>query len=160
MILRAENLAKNIQRSVVKGTGRSKPRWNRCWLGDSNGAGKTTPLYDCGLVKPNSGNIYPGFGYIDIRVQRAQQGIDILAQEAPFWKLSWRQYLECFATNYSSKEEQAAKMESQLKNLVLEHIRTIAFYCLEENVLKLHDAWLPILNYLTWRTFAVSILWL
>jgi lipopolysaccharide export system ATP-binding protein len=52
MILRAENLAKNIQRSVVKGISVEVNQGEIVsWLGDSNGAGKTTSLYDCGLVK-------------------------------------------------------------------------------------------------------------
>jgi hypothetical protein len=47
------------------------------------------------------------------------------------------------------KKSKLPKNGKPIKEFSLEHIRTIAFYCLEENVLKLHDAWLPIPNYLT-----------
>ena len=124
MKLRADNLIKTYKgRTVVKGISVEVNQGEIVGLLGPNGAGKTTSFYMIvGLVKPNSGNIYLDETNItDFPMyKRAQHGIGYLAQEASvFRKLSIEDnILSVLQLTKLSKEEQVAKMESQLKNLV------------------------------------------
>jgi lipopolysaccharide export system ATP-binding protein len=79
MILRAENLVKYKGRSVVKGISVEVNQGEIVGLWDLMALENNFILYDCGLVKPNSGNIYlDDLNITDYPMyKRAQQGLDI-----------------------------------------------------------------------------------
>jgi len=130
MKLRAENIIKKYKsRTVVKGVSVEVSQGEIVGLLGPNGAGKTTSFYMIvGLVSPNEGKIFLDKEEITKlpMYKRAKRGIGYLAQEASvFRKLSVEDNIKAILEMTDlSKEEQAAKLESLLDELSLQHVRT------------------------------------
>jgi lipopolysaccharide export system ATP-binding protein len=125
MILRAENLIKTYKgRSVVGISVEVNQGERNRWFGP-NGAGKQLPLYDCWLVKPNSGNIYlDDLNITDYPMQnKSTAGVGYLAQgPSVFRKLSIEDnILSVLQLTNFTKEEQIAKMEESNRRVHRTH---------------------------------------
>lgn len=129
MILRTEHLVKKYgKRTVVNDVSIEVKQGEIVGLLGPNGAGKTTTFYmTTGLVTPNEGKIflndkditkYPVF-------KRAQNGIGYLAQEASvFRKMTVEDNLRAvLEMTKFSKQYQAEKLETLMREFNLEHVR-------------------------------------
>lgn len=129
MKLRTENLVKRYHnRTVVKNVFVEVEQGEIVGLLGPNGAGKTTSFYMIvGLIRPNDGRIFLDDEDITHEpvYKRAQKGIGYLAQEASvFRKLSVEDNLKAvLEMSNLSKEEQAERVESLLKEFGLQKIR-------------------------------------
>lgn len=129
MVLRTEHLVKKYgKRTVVNDVSIELHQGEIVGLLGPNGAGKTTTFYmTTGLVTPNAGKIF--LDEQDITnfpmYKRAQHGIGYLAQEASvFRKLSVEDNIKAVLemTGFS-KEYQAEKLETLIKEFNLGHVR-------------------------------------
>jgi ABC-type (unclassified) transport system, ATPase component len=129
MELRTENLVKRYgKRTVVDHVSINLKQGEIVGLLGPNGAGKTTTFYmTTGLITPNEGKIFLDEQEITKFpvYKRAQAGIGYLAQEASVFRQmtvedNIRAVLEM--TNFS-KERQAEKLETLIKEFSLGHVR-------------------------------------
>jgi ABC-type (unclassified) transport system, ATPase component len=129
MELRTENLVKRYgKRTVVDHVSIDLKQGEIVGLLGPNGAGKTTTFYmTTGLITPNEGKIFLNEQEITKFpvYKRAQAGIGYLAQEASVFRQmsvedNIRAVLEM--TNFS-KEKQAEKLETLIKEFSLGHVR-------------------------------------
>ncbi|MTK52581.1 LPS export ABC transporter ATP-binding protein [Paludibacter sp.] len=129
MELRTENLVKRYgKRTVVDHVSIDLKQGEIVGLLGPNGAGKTTTFYmTTGLITPNEGKIFLNEQEITKFpvYKRAQAGIGYLAQEASVFRQmsvedNIRAVLEM--TDFS-KEKQAEKLETLIKEFSLGHVR-------------------------------------
>ncbi len=129
MELRTEDLVKRYgKRTVVDHVSINLKQGEIVGLLGPNGAGKTTTFYmTTGLITPNEGKIFLNEQEITKFpvYKRAQAGIGYLAQEASVFRQmtvedNIRAVLEM--TNFS-KEKQAEKLETLIKEFSLGHVR-------------------------------------
>ena len=129
--LKAEGLYKKYgTRMVVKDVDVSVGRKEVVGLLGPNGAGKTTTFYMItGMIKPSKGDIFlddENFTQ-DAMYIRARKGIGYLAQEPSiFSKLSVENNLKLVLEMRKelSYDEQQEKLDSLLKDLSVDHLRT------------------------------------
>ena len=129
--LKAEGLYKKYgTRMVVKDVDVSVGRKEVVGLLGPNGAGKTTTFYMItGMIKPSKGDIFLDDENItqDAMYIRARKGIGYLAQEPSiFSKLSVENNLKLVLEMRKelSYDEQQEKLDSLLKDLSVDHLRT------------------------------------